>query len=399
MARNHHLARSGCLRRGVIGLIVGWLALVLFLVESFEGAKSRLTSNLFHRKGNSTPQRVARTSSSDLLRSLDVPRLNTSPAFRNRAHHAIPRQLLLNFGMWDSFSIAEGGADGFDLSAHPLRVLELPMPEQERVSYWLETHPPPQWRIRIWDKRSADSFVHVYFPGLLGIYLNYSKIVQRADLLRVLLLAQFGGLYLDIDIRPRALGALPLEDLWAAFPSATALVFEENVLSENEARSAAISYPIRGGKIEECQRIANYLMAFAPLANPQRLNQEFLERMYARGPSLIFRIIQLMRLRATLALHTDYDVLYTTGPALITEAVYAHALAELERSLALSGAAVRTDNAVPSTCVLASDMLRAARQHSTPPSNAEHIEVVRRPFDQRFFDHISSGTWREARLF
>jgi hypothetical protein len=322
---------------------------------------------------------------------------DTSSAFAIRANaarsqtqqpHAIPRQLLFVFGLWDDFSFdtmevsAKGNSDGVDLSSSPEKAAQLPSPQRERLLCWLQTH--PAWRVLVWDLASAHAFMRRYHPELLSVYAGYRRVVQQSDLLRVLLVARFGGLYMDLDVRPPAANPRPLEELWTAHPRAAALLFEESILTPEAAWAAAQSFRIRNNRPEECQRIANYLIASSPLHAKSSVR------------SILQRSVQLMRDRASLEVRSDYDVLYTTGPALLTEAVHKYALGQLADARFQRGLPAPTlvDVSRKTVCVMASDLLREAANLRPESLEAVSVDIVRRPEDQRYFDHMVTGTWR-----
>lgn len=329
-------------------------------------------------------------------------RVRADPGSAPLAAAHIPRQILLNFGLWSGFALpAAASADGADISADPALAKALPSDLRERVQCWLETHPPPLWRVRLWDGPSSEAFMRRYYGRMLepgGAWAAYPRRVQRSDLLRVLLVAHFGGLYVDLDVRPpagrRGDHPHPLDELWAAHPTAAALLFEENILSPADAAAAARAHTIRGGRPEECQRIANYMLAAAP-APDALLEYSQLSPAGAPAPSLpapavgsaaalLQRLLRLMVARAAFPVRTDYDVLFTSGPALLTEAVYAHARVAVGSTTADEGG-----------CGLASDLLDKADAASSGGAGGG-VVIVRRPDDQRYFDHLTAGTWRAS---
>ena len=355
--------------------------------------------------------------------------------FANRANvaravpalpHPIPRQILLNYGLWSVFSLpVPPSAEGADLSAAPELITSLPPPLRERVSCWLETHPPPHWRVRLWDGPSAEAFMQHFHPHLLrsddgsdGPWRAYSRPVQRADLLRVLLVASFGGLYVDLDVRPPAAaggkGPHPLDELWASYPTAAALLFEEAVLTPAQAAAAAAAHPIRGGAPEECQRIANYMLAAAPAS--LSLGESWQQQLPVGGSQgLLQGVLDLLVRRAPLPVRSDYDVLFTTGPAMLTEALHAYAADLADKAGVVSaagGGATLSGMMEGSACgPSASDLLASAAVASSAgeagagadssgkflrqlPPGPGVVTVVRRPEDQLYFDHMTTGTWR-----
>jgi inositol phosphorylceramide mannosyltransferase catalytic subunit len=68
---------------------------------------------------------------------------------------------------------------------------------QER---WRALH--PGYEYRLWTDEDNAAFVRDEFPSLLGLYRSFSREIYRADLVRCLYLARFGGIYADLDIEP-----------------------------------------------------------------------------------------------------------------------------------------------------------------------------------------------------
>jgi Glycosyltransferase sugar-binding region containing DXD motif len=68
---------------------------------------------------------------------------------------------------------------------------------QER---WRTLH--PGYEYRLWTDEDNAAFVRAEFPSLLPLYRSFSREIYRADLVRCLYLARFGGIYADLDIEP-----------------------------------------------------------------------------------------------------------------------------------------------------------------------------------------------------
>jgi hypothetical protein len=227
------------------------------------------------------------------------------------------------------------------------------------------------------------------------------------------LLARKGGWHFDMDVRPNLRATLDsillltndnnnsnnnqsntrpqssspqstLKDTYAAIDGQPAnqavagadarmIVFEEAVLSPADAARAANSYAARRGAPEECQRIANYAMGAGV------------------GHALLLMVLEELQRRVLTDPNplTDYDVLYTTGPALLTTTTYAFLAAPdsvdgntgAEVSETVVAAAARASK----SCALASGL---------PPRDS--LLIVRRFDDQHFFSHLASGSWRNS---
>eukprot|EP00760_Papus_ankaliazontas_P028394 PhM_4_TR3677/c0_g2_i1/m.65193 len=166
--------------------------------------------------------------------------------------------------------------------------------------------------------------------------------IQKADIARYCALFVFGGVYRDIDTKP---GPRDITN-WLATKTTSpsiarsGLFFEETVLTSEQAEEVAVLNPIRRGLPEDRQRIANYFFVSAP-----------------KHPIWIEIIrVSFERVRRCPKCRGDYDVLYTTGPDVVTHCV-----------------------------------------HRWKSTNA--IEIVTRPEDQLYFRHDAQGSWRRKRLF
>lgn len=62
----------------------------------------------------------------------------------------------------------------------------------------------PDWEFKLWTSDNATSFVRDNYPQVSDAYSSYAQTIQRANILRYLLLDTFGGVYLDLDLQCRA---------------------------------------------------------------------------------------------------------------------------------------------------------------------------------------------------
>lgn len=106
---------------------------------------------------------------------------------------------------------------------HQARLGDLEMKEKWIVANasCAELHPGPEWRFELWDTERANAFVAENYPDLLDTYLGYEQgavvllsppirisnrlrpavEIQRSNVIRYLILYEFGGIYLDLDIK------------------------------------------------------------------------------------------------------------------------------------------------------------------------------------------------------
>jgi glycosyltransferase involved in cell wall biosynthesis len=140
----------------------------------------------------------------------------------------------------------------------------------------------PDWEYKFYDDAACRKAVEQYLPAFLPIY-DSASIIQKADIFRIVIVYGEGGFYLDMDIECLK----PLDDL-CEFRCVFA---EEITLSEVEAEKL---------NHRDRLRVANYMFG-------SEAGHPFLLR-------LLSRIAQESRRE----IHTEEDVLDSTGPGLVT---------------------------------------------------------------------------------
>lgn len=121
--------------------------------------------------------------------------------------------------------------------------------------------------------------------------------IQRCDQARALLLEEFGSIYSDLDVQPFR----SLDWLCGLFPHARVLLIEEVTFSRRSSIRRRNRYPIREGNPEIRLRVGNFWMASAP------------------GHLLWRDVPEMIEERSHLTVTHDYDVIFTTGPDIISE--------------------------------------------------------------------------------
>jgi mannosyltransferase OCH1-like enzyme len=164
---------------------------------------------------------------------------------------------------------------------------------------WKRRHSAPDWQIVCWNKQTAEAFIRRESPEHWDLYQSLPRSIQRADLLRYLLLYRLGGFYVDLDVRC----VIGIDRVRRVHASTGVLTCVETTLTPQRARRIGHEEPIRNGRAEHTQRIANFFLGSVA------------------GHPLLGAIIALLRQRSVLDIHTDYDVLYTTGPDVVTEVI------------------------------------------------------------------------------
>jgi len=149
--------------------------------------------------------------------------------------------------------------------------------------------------IKLWSKADCEDLILIY-PEYESMY-NKATNIMKFDIIRYLIIYHCGGTYLDADIvLRRSLANITANECF----------FVESILSNVINPSASRYEPIRKGVPEHPVRIANYAFSSKP-KNPIFLEilTEIRRRMYIQS-----------------APKNDYDVLYLTGPDVVTTVVH-----------------------------------------------------------------------------
>jgi len=149
-------------------------------------------------------------------------------------------------------------------------------------------------KVKIWSKADCENLILEY-PQYEGIYRKATSIM-KFDIIRYLIIYHSGGTYLDVDVLLKK----PLQNI-----TANECFFVEKIIT-NVANHDARYEPIRKGIPEHPVRIANYAFSSKP-KNPifTEILTEIRRRMHIQ-PSP----------------KNDYDVLYLTGPDVVTTVVH-----------------------------------------------------------------------------
>jgi inositol phosphorylceramide mannosyltransferase catalytic subunit len=62
---------------------------------------------------------------------------------------------------------------------------------------WLTNH--PKWSYELWDDKKSKLFIEEKHPFLSSLFSSLPYLTQKVDLLKYLLLFEFGGVYIDLD--------------------------------------------------------------------------------------------------------------------------------------------------------------------------------------------------------
>lgn len=143
----------------------------------------------------------------------------------------------------------------------------------------------------LWSEKDVLSIMD---PKEIEIYKMYPKKIQKSDYARYIVLKYFGGIYCDLDVE----ALKPFITLYEKYKNDD-LFFEECTISEDFIQETT-SYKIRKGVPECALRISNYIIMARP--NSRHINN----------------IINICEDRRLLPINEDYDVLYTTGPDVVS---------------------------------------------------------------------------------
>jgi len=156
----------------------------------------------------------------------------------------------------------------------------------------------PDWEINLYDEDDATQLIKNHFPELKDLYNSYAFDVQRADILRVLLVYLYGGFYMDLDVY-----CLKNLDPLLKF---NLVLGEEKRLSREVCTALGLKNP---------NRIANYMFGSMP-----------------KHPFWSDFLNDLME-KSLIEIKNENDVLESTGPGLLTD--FYHSKADRYRDIIL----------------------------------------------------------------
>jgi mannosyltransferase OCH1-like enzyme len=165
----------------------------------------------------------------------------------------------------------------------------------------------PDFAIKLWDKKACEALLRDHYPEWIAFYKAAPRRVMCADLIRYLILHHEGGWYFDADCAPRAGHGLP-----ALGNSARFVAFVEQTVSAQAALAAAANEPIRHGRPELQQRIANYAIGSVAKHELWVRVAANIQRRWNTWVAMAANPKQLVR---------DYDILYITGPDVLTDTI------------------------------------------------------------------------------
>lgn len=189
----------------------------------------------------------------------------------------IPQTLHFVYGLWDT----------------------KPMDQRFRtiIDTWARKH--PTYEVKIWNRNMCEELLQQpQYQHLWTLYQGFTRRVMAADLLRIVILLEEGGYYLDLDCVPG-----DHTDLSQLSEGAGLVLFTEINMSLEHAQQVGREEPIRRGQAEDHgNRVSNYAMG-------SRRNHPFWQA--------VLKLLQ-KRCQENPDIKRDYDVLFCTGPDLVT---------------------------------------------------------------------------------
>lgn len=156
----------------------------------------------------------------------------------------------------------------------------------------------PHSSLHILNKDESMKIIEKY--TLHKVFKSYNLDIQKCDFFRYFLMYTHGGMYSDIDV----VSNINITNLCSMYPHARVFLCTECILTDAQIQSSK-DYKIRKKVPEHKVRIANYW--FCSLDTKHKFWK---------------KVLRLCEKRASLEVNEPYDVLYTTGPDLITTAYY-----------------------------------------------------------------------------
>lgn len=155
----------------------------------------------------------------------------------------------------------------------------------------------PDFDVKLWTYPLSREFCIQHYPAIWETLEKCSRPVMMIDVLRWLVISHFGGIYWQMRTTP----LVPMQDF---LPTANKSVrlFTENVMTAAQCQAMSTE-PIRAGKPEEAIRISNQVFSAEP------------------GSPYVQKTISFLLNRIqTLTPQKDYDVLYISANAAVSEA-------------------------------------------------------------------------------
>ena len=99
-----------------------------------------------------------------------------------------------------------------------------------------------------------DIFVQKCFPFYYDMYVNYPKNIQRCDVIRYMLMYEYGGVYSDLDVKPN----ISVKDILMKYNHANVILGVGRIKPNDKCHLTTIQETIREGEKESSTRLSNY---------------------------------------------------------------------------------------------------------------------------------------------
>lgn len=158
------------------------------------------------------------------------------------------------------------------------------------------TYLNPGYSMHIMNKTEFESII-INTKRFYNIYNKLVTDIQKCDYSRYYLLYHYGGIYMDMDINNRK---LQFNTLKLEYPEAKVFLSTECILSDDDCINVANENEIRKGVPENNIRVSNYFIM-------------------SESKHIFWTIVfKLIKERLTPEIDKKYDIIYTTGPDIIS---------------------------------------------------------------------------------
>lgn len=184
---------------------------------------------------------------------------------------------------------------------HQIWLGEKPLPPALKAyaKTWVNLH--SDWKFELWNDEKSHTLVKEKYPSLLNQYENVPYLTQRVDIIKYLVLHEFGGVYIDFDcecLKPvdtllKNAVSIGLE------PRDEALHVEFPVFLGSAFMSAVPKSDFFQTTIGQCERQLN---ALSPIHKELGKYKYVME---TTGPTLINRVYQDFKKKEEITLHSS----------------------------------------------------------------------------------------------
>lgn len=158
------------------------------------------------------------------------------------------------------------------------------------------TYLNPGYSMHIMNKTEFEAII-INTKRFYNIYNKLVTDIQKCDYSRYYLLYHYGGIYMDMDINNRQ---LQFNTLKVEYPEAKVFLSTECILSDDDCINVAKENEIRKGVPESNIRVSNYFIM-------------------SESKHIFWTIVfKLIKERLTPEIDKKYDIIYTTGPDIIS---------------------------------------------------------------------------------